>query len=232
MLVRDRPNSGFAVYMTRRSARSRFVPDAYVFPGGTVDAADRLAASLSRLVGTVPGCEPEYVVAAVRELLEEAGVLIACAANGTPAALTAQLRAQLRTELTGGADFAESLERRELFVDARELTYYSNWITPESEPLRFDVHFFVARAPHGQEPVADAIEVHDGRWLEPADALARAQSGELSIIFPTRAHLERLAAFASVDELLVQARGRRIAPVLSYQRDDGEFDVQPGHEAW
>jgi len=233
MLVRDRPGGGLAVYMTRRSARSRFVPDAYVFPGGKVDEADRRPAHLGRLVGAVGGCGPEFVVAALRELLEEAGVLLACRENGAPAAPAAELRARLRSELAAGGEFAASLARRGLFLDARELTYYSNWVTPESEPLRFDVHFFIARAPHGQEPAADAVEVHDGRWLEPADALARAERGELAIIFPTRKHLERLAAFASVDELLAHARGRRrISPVLSYQRDDGEFDLQPGHEAW
>lgn len=232
MLVRDRPEHGLAVYMTRRSARSRFVPDAYVFPGGTVDAGDRRPESFARLAGAVPGCSAEFVVAALRELLEEAGVLIARRHGEAPTTLSVDLRAELRAELAGGAFFADSLERRGLFLDARELTYYSNWITPESEPLRFDVHFFIARAPHGQEPAADAVEVHDGRWLGPAEALERARRGELSIIFPTRKHLERLAAFSSVDELLANARERRISPVLTYQRSDGEYDVQPGHEAW
>jgi 8-oxo-dGTP pyrophosphatase MutT (NUDIX family) len=232
MLVRDRPLAGLEVYMTRRSARSRFVPDAYVFPGGRVDAADAEPPRLALLVGEVAGCRPEFLVAALRELLEEAGVLVACAAGGAKAAPAPELLRELRAELAGGAEFAHSLASRGLFLDARELTYYSNWITPQSEPLRFDVHFFIARAPHGQEAAADAVEVHDGRWLAPADALARAQRGELSIIFPTRKHLERLAACANVDALAAHARVRRISPVHSYQREDGEFDVQPGCEAW
>ena len=232
MLVRDRPREGLAVYMTRRSARSRFVPDASVFPGGAVDAADGRPESLARLFGAVPGARPELAVAALRELLEEAGVLFACSQDGAPAEPGGELRALLRSELAGGAPFAVSLAQRVLFLDTRELTYYSNWITPESEPQRFDVHFFIARSPHGQEPAADAFEVHDGRWLTPADALARGERGELTIVFPTRKHLERLAAFTNVGELLAHARGRHVSPVLSYRRSDGEYDLQPGCEGW
>ena len=39
LLLRDTP-AGFEVLMTRRSATARFVPGAYVFPGGAIDAAD------------------------------------------------------------------------------------------------------------------------------------------------------------------------------------------------
>jgi 8-oxo-dGTP pyrophosphatase MutT (NUDIX family) len=52
---------GFELYLTRRSSRSGFAPDAYVFPGGTVDPED----------GEMPGALRN---AAVRELFEEAGV--------------------------------------------------------------------------------------------------------------------------------------------------------------
>ncbi|RZJ06957.1 MAG: MBL fold metallo-hydrolase, partial [Haliea sp.] len=39
LLLRDTPR-GLEVLMTRRSATARFAPNAYVFPGGSVDAAD------------------------------------------------------------------------------------------------------------------------------------------------------------------------------------------------
>jgi recombination protein RecT len=232
MLVRERPGEGLSVYMTRRSKHSRFVPDAYVFPGGTVDPGDRRLESVARLYGAPQGCDPALAVAALRELLEEAGVLIGCGAAGRQARPSAGLCAQLRRELAAGIDFAGLLARHELFLDARELAYYSNWITPPSEPLRFDVHFFVGRAPRDQEPAADALEVHDGRWFAPGEALARADRAELTIVFPTRKHLERLASFASVDELFARARERRVFPVRPYQRDDGEFDFPAGQERW
>lgn len=52
-----------AIFMLRRSAKSPFMPDALVFPGGAVDAADGPA-----------GSDEAYEAAARRECLEEAGV--------------------------------------------------------------------------------------------------------------------------------------------------------------
>jgi 8-oxo-dGTP pyrophosphatase MutT (NUDIX family) len=232
MLVRPRAGAGLLVYLTRRSSRSRFMPDAYVFPGGTLDAADRSASAHARLYGSVEGIEPEFAIVALRELFEEAGVLIACDAAGNPASVDRERLALLRQELSEGIPLATLLEREQFFLDARELVYYSNWITPESEPLRFDAHFFIATAPEGQIAVADAVEVHDGAWFEPRDALARADRGELRIMFPTRKHLERLAAHDSVASLFAHARSRTaVRPILPFMRD-GEIEFMPEGEAW
>lgn len=220
MLVRRREPAGFLVYLTRRSSHSRFMPDAFVFPGGAVDEADRSAVALARLHGAVAGIAPEVAVAAFRELFEEAGVLIACDRAGAPSTLdTARLRAW-REELTKGADFSALLAREDLALDARELIYYSHWITPLAQPVRFDTHFFVARAPEGQTAEADAIEVHDGDWFAPSEALEAAARDELSIMFPTRKHLERMAAFDSLEAFLAHARTRTsIAPITPHIRD-------------
>jgi 8-oxo-dGTP pyrophosphatase MutT (NUDIX family) len=208
------------------------MPDAYVFPGGTLDAADRSAPARARLYGSVAGIEPEFAIGALRELFEEAGVLIACDAAGEPASIQAERLALLRQELTEGIPLAILLERENLFLDARELVYYSNWITPEREPLRFDTHFFIATAPEGQSAIADAVEVHDGAWFEPHDALARAERGELRIMFPTRKHLERLAASDSLATLLDHARSRgAVRPILPFMRD-GQIEYMPEGETW
>lgn len=52
-----------AIFMLRRSAKSPFMPDALVFPGGAVDPADGPA-----------GSDDAFVAAARRECQEEAGV--------------------------------------------------------------------------------------------------------------------------------------------------------------
>jgi 8-oxo-dGTP pyrophosphatase MutT (NUDIX family) len=210
---------GISVYMTRRSSRSRFMPDAYVFPGGAVDAAD----------GEPPAA---FSVAALRELFEEAGVLLARDAGGAPAVLGADALISLRAQAAGGAPLAVLLERHALRLDLGALTYYSNWITPESEPIRFDAHFFVARAPEGQIAAADAIEVHDGRWIVAPDALARADRGELTIRFPTRKHLERLARFDDIDAFLEHARGRTVAAVMPSDDGTDAYGLPGGGDAW
>jgi hypothetical protein len=130
----------------------------------------------------------------------------------------------LRSALRDGASFGALLERFDLVLDAGALTYYSNWITPESEPIRFDTHFFIARAPENQIAAADAFEVHDGVWIAPATALERAASGEMTIIFPTYKHLERLARFADVDALVAHARERHVKAIMPFQRGAGTFE--------
>ena len=230
MLVRDDPG-GPSVYLTRRSSRSRFMPDAYVFPGGAVDAADCEPAMLALVRGDTGLTAPGVAGAALRELLEEAGILFASRRDGTHAELSAALIGTMRAELLAGSPFARVLAERALTLDAEPLIYYSNWITPASEPIRFDAHFFLARAPEHQLAAADAIEVHDGVWLAPGDALERADHGEMTIILPTRKHLERLASHASVEALLAHARTRRIVAVQPRENERGDFAIHL-EDAW
>jgi len=232
ILVCAREGGGLLVYMTRRSTRARFMPGAYVFPGGAVDADDLDGAMRARLRGSVEGIGDEFSVAALRELFEEAGVLVACDANGNAVSLAPERLAALRAEYSNGTPLAALLERAGLFLDARELAYYSNWITPVAEPMRFDTHFFIATAPEGQIASADAIEVHDGVWIEPGTALLRAKAGEMTVPFPTRKHLERIAPFTSVTELFAHARARKITAVLPVIRRDGERALITGAEVW
>jgi 8-oxo-dGTP pyrophosphatase MutT (NUDIX family) len=195
------------------------MPDAYVFPGGAVDAAD----------GTPPGA---YAAAAIRELFEEAGVLLARTSDGVPATLDAETLTAMRARAASGSAFGELLAERGLHLDLDALTYYSNWITPESEPIRYDAHFFVARAPDGQTALADAFEVHDGVWITAAEAIARADRDELTIRFPTRKHLERLAQFPDIDAFIAHARARTVAPVMPYDDGTVAFGLPGGPDAW
>src|ERR1700674_3246689 len=69
--------AGLEVYMLRRSSKSKAVPDAYVFPGGTVDRGDRSPQARMRLVGTWRPSEPAFTYTAIRETFEECGLLFA-----------------------------------------------------------------------------------------------------------------------------------------------------------
>src|SRR6266581_7542307 len=88
MLLRDRASEqGIEVFMVRRVIQSDFMPDVYVFPGGSVSKDDRAAELVDGL------CEPVALssgdpegrtrlgsgarAAAIRELFEEAGILLA-----------------------------------------------------------------------------------------------------------------------------------------------------------
>jgi 8-oxo-dGTP pyrophosphatase MutT (NUDIX family) len=107
-------------------------------------------------------------------------------------------------------------------IDAGELVKYSRWITPELIETRFDTHFFLARAPAGAEGRADGIECVDLRWSTPRAALDAHASGDFALVFPTKRHLEELAAFGSVGELLANARDKDVQPVLPRVVLDGD----------
>ncbi|HEX3370211.1 MAG TPA: hypothetical protein VHS56_11595 [Candidatus Cybelea sp.] len=246
--------SPFEVYLTRRSARSAFAPDAFVFPGGTVEPQDSHTAMRERAVGldaervseefraTIPAAlstsEPAVdadagralLVAAVRELFEEAGVLLACDAAKHGAGVTAadlEAAAGDRVALRSGElAFSEYLRRRDWFADTRALTLFSHWITPLREPRRYNTHFFFALAPPNQAAQADAYETHDGIWIPPSLALERYRDGEMHLVYPTIKHLERLALFDSPHQAQRFARSKPVLTIMPTD-DDDEFAIPP-----
>ncbi|MGB9183075.1 MAG: NUDIX hydrolase, partial [Solirubrobacteraceae bacterium] len=107
-------------------------------------------------------------------------------------------------------------------ADAGELVTFSRWITPEEVKIRYDTWFFLARLPEGAEPEVDGEEIVDARWFTPAAALAAGESEEILLVFPTIKHLERIAVFASADELMAHARARKVTPVQPRVVGSGE----------
>lgn len=128
VLVREGAG-GLEVLLLRRGGKASFVPGAYVFPGGRVDAADTEAA----LIALVDGLRPEielgtgqdrgrgrgrgnggseagggssaglpaaaYWIAAAREVFEETGVLLARGSHATPVGTASPAVAQWRERL-------------------------------------------------------------------------------------------------------------------------------------
>jgi 8-oxo-dGTP pyrophosphatase MutT (NUDIX family) len=215
IVARD-TSEGLQVFMVRRSAQAAFLPDRYVFPGGRVDEDDRDEAA-RRLHGSAGEVDPAFAMTAARETFEEVGLLFADRAVDAGALPEAR-----RALLAGEIDFGAVLERFGVAVDASQFVYFSRWITPKAElaTRRFDARFFIARAPEDQVAEADTTEVHDGRWLRPLEALAMHERGEIGLIFPTIKHLERIAPYHSVAELLAFARTKAIVTVTP--------EVQPG----
>ena len=200
------------ILLLRRHRSSGFVPGAYVFPGGRVDAADQHVA----WPGTTEPA-PEYWVAAVREVFEETGVLLARDADeqwSTDASSSAELEAWREKLMQGQADLADVLAGRELTLDPDALCYIAHWITPVAEPRRYDTRFFIAALPEGRNAAPDEREMTDMLWLSPRDALARFEEGRLPMVFPTVRTLQLLAPFRTVSEVFNAFRNRVIEPVL------------------
>jgi len=215
-----RRGSSFEVFMVQRHHQVDFASSALVFPGGKVDPADRDPALRARCAGT-EGLDEEalaYRVAAVRETFEESGVLIA-RPRGADALVSAERAAEIaarwRAALNADeATLAEIAAAEDLVLALDALVLFAHWITPVFMPKRFDTHFYLVAAPPEQAAAHDGGESVDSLWITPARALEEAAAGRLSIIFPTRMQLAKLARATSVADALARARAARVVPVL------------------
>jgi 8-oxo-dGTP pyrophosphatase MutT (NUDIX family) len=226
ILVRDGPD-GLETFMVRRHARSPVAPSAYVFPGGTVRADDvealppakqPLATALS--VRSDAPVEPAQAaalyVSAVRELFEEAGVLLVRDAGGRLLEVDAADQAlQERLESTRLALQARDLSLARVLADwawqpaFEQLIPFSHWVTPSVLAARFDTWFFVAEMPARQSALHDTIETSEGVWLPPARVL----ESDYHTVYATAQHLRRLSPYRSVADVLSFAREKRIRRV-------------------
>lgn len=228
-----------------RHARTSFGAS-YVFPGGLLAPDDRCAPAFSGDFApaaadrclALPSGGLDYYSAAIRELFEETGVLLArergsrrwfAASAGRQAIDTA--RASLNS---GETRWREFLARHDLALACELLHYFAYWITPRSRPQRFSTRFFLSRLPEGQKAMHDGHELTDSRWTTAGAAIAAHEARELTLPPPTLATLEDIARFRDIDELLGWARRssergvRRILPAI-VSAGGRERIVMPGH---
>ena len=232
VLLRD-GRDGLEAYLQLRPTGMGFAGGLWVFPGGRVDAADRDPAVDASWAGPPPAVWAErldlpvdeargHVVAACRETLEEAGLLLA-----TPAPAADELAEGRRRLLDGSGSFAELLERLGVRLDAGRLRYWAWWVTPEEEPRRYDTRFFVAGLPADAAVTAHLAEAQQERWVPPGEAAADLG---LPMLPPTRYTLRDLAAHDSVEAALAAAADRRVEQILPVL--DGAELVMPWRERY
>jgi len=193
MLLRD-GRSGIEVFMLRRTKSAAFAGGMYVFPGGKVDEADGQG-------------DPGYVIAAIRECFEEAGVLLATNEDGDMIADGHPALALRYAVHDGDVDLLTLCAEHRLRPAIDHLAWVSHWITPvEESPRRFDTRFFIAVAPPGQTSRHDDTETIASTWIRPTDALQRETEGTLVMMPPTIKSLEYLAAHHEAADVMAAAR--------------------------
>jgi 8-oxo-dGTP pyrophosphatase MutT (NUDIX family) len=193
LLLRDGA-AGLEVLMVRRGKRAAFMADAFVFPGGRVEPSEPFRAA----------------GAAAREAFEEAGVLLAVAPDGKlirtdGEAWVLEARRGLHAKTLQLGDLLAAGGLR-LAVDL--MVPFARWVTPSSEPRRYDTWFFLARMPEGQTVGHDDVEVSEHRWGTAAALLEANQRGEIKLPPPTFWHLSDLLTFTTVEEALSWGRKR------------------------
>ncbi len=212
--------AGLETLLTRRPTTMAFAADAHVFPGGRVDAADADPSLAARSVVSpadaavalggdqAPADALAAYVAAIRELFEEAGVLLAD--TSAPAATVDAARSALLRGDTSLPDMAEALDLR-LRTDL--LVPLSRWVTPSGYPRRFDARFFAAALPDGVSPSFEGGEVVAHAWLRPTDALAAMADARMTLWVPTSATLQQLEHARSIDEIRTRLAPRPLGTV-------------------
>ncbi|MGH7902908.1 MAG: NUDIX domain-containing protein [Candidatus Dormibacteraceae bacterium] len=191
LVVRGR--SPWEVLLVRRPDGVCFAPGAHVFPGGSVHGED--------------AAHPDPLrAAAIRELFEEAGVLLARLRGRTADSALAD---RLRRDLTAGLTWRDAVERAGLELAFDRLTPLTRWVTPEQLRRRFDTRFFLARMPSRQEIVPQQGEIVDWRWAEPAGALG---DPSVQLVHATRRILESVAGEEDAGSLIARLRRRRRIP--------------------
>ena len=207
--------AGLEILLTRRPASMAFAPDMHVFPGGRVDTADgdpRLVARSVLPPGSAavglggdlpPGVAIATYIAAVREVFEESGVLLADVGAVSGAAGRPSRAISLgRSALVGGdADFATIAEGLDLTLRTDLLVPLSRWVTPPVLPRRFDTRFFATQSPAGARISLEGDEVAGHAWLTPAAALAAMADGALPMWMPTSGTLQQLQHVESIGQI-------------------------------
>ena len=218
ILLRE-ASSGFEVFLTRRPDDMPVLGGMYCYPGGCVIKEDCSRRLLERSTGLTPtqargivGAHHKpleaigFWVAAVREVFEEVGVLLAREQSGAPLHADGTRLQRLAEKhaalLARSLSFYELLESEGLVCDLASLGYFSHWQTPVHVAQRFATRFFIASLPKGQSPLSTSYEVAHSVWLTPDRAIAAFRRGELPMIFPTFAGLRTLADFATLESVL------------------------------
>lgn len=216
--------------MLKRNLSSVFVPGVHVFPGGTLDDADHAAelhalcdgpndVAASRILGIEHG-GLAYWIAAIRELFEEAGVLLARSSDGALLTLTEpeaaeRFHAHRKRMESGEEPFNAVVADERLRLATDRLRYCGHWITPEGAVRRYDTRFFVAVAPEHQVVEHDNREAIAHEWVRPGDIIERHRRGECKLRTPTLHTLRRFADFETIPALMAAVDDEHDVPVIT-----------------
>ena len=182
------------VFMVKRHARASF-GSRFAFPGGVLEQSDAAVSAYCQGVSATRAnalLDLEqgglaYYSAAIRELFEESGVLLA--EHG----LSDEAQQAARDGLNAGSlDWLDFVAGNKLTLQCDRLHYFSYWITPVG--------------PTAQAASHDGSELTESCWMSARDVLAARKQKKMKVPYPTRKTLKRVAEFSDVASLLAWAK--------------------------
>lgn len=227
ILLRD-GDHGLEIWVQERVDTMRNYAGMTVFPGGGVDTRDfpprswdsgdlwtgPSVVSVARTMGTTKYKAHALVFAAVRELFEETGTLLAVHEDGSPVT-DARPYSEARAGLVSHElSLTDVLRRHGLKVRSDLLHPWARWVGASDAGKWFDNHSFVAVAPAGQEPDADTTEADDANWFPPRLLIEGWRMGLVRFVIPTWAQLNELTQFTTTAQVLEAAARADLNPVI------------------
>ena len=245
ILMREAEESGFEIFIVKRSSRSSF-GSLYVFPGGKLDPED----TERDLYACCEGMNDEeasarlgiendglsFWIACIRECFEETGVLLTNPSDSLIKEYEklSSLRKQLNNK---EISFKNICISESLRLGTNNIVPCAHWITPAIEPKRFDTRFFLAKVNAKQLASHDGFELTESFWIKPKDALIRLKEGKMNMILPTISNIEQLAEFSSAFEAFnyfERLGNNAIKSILpKFVKQDGKWvGFLPGEEGY
>lgn len=247
ILVREK-NKALEIYLLRRSTKSAFMGGLYVFPGGVVEPEDKGFDSWAshidltrdqiekQLGGTAFSIENAlgFTIAAIRETLEESGVLIARGKDKSKKDTDNISSYRLNKDLPSSW-FKTRMMDEDWTLSFSNLGRWSHWITPELMKKRFDTRFFIVLMPENQTCAPDNMETKHGIWLTPQKALEQNLETQVPLSPPAIVTLTQLLNFKTLEtlkhEMQTRPWGDPIAPRL-VPSSNGPVILEPWDPCW
>ena len=242
-LIRD-GDKGLEVLLLQRTWKASFLPGYFVFPGGAVDDADQACrahiagpddSAISQTMSLSEG-GADYMVAALRECFEEAGLLLAVKDNGEQIGADHPIHQSRQALFRGDVSLQALCLQQTLILPLDRLAYLSHWVTPPGPPRRFDTRFFVAVAPDNQIASHDGEETIDHLWITPQQGLVEYRRGERLFSLPTLRTLQVLDDFTNAGEVMRYAHANPPEPLPSEpwpaRRHDKAIVLEPDAPAY
>ena len=236
ILLRDGA-TGLEVWVQERVSSMPNYPGMTVFPGGGVDSRDLppqfgnarelwegpSAVSLAQRMGTTRYKAHALVFAAIRELFEETGTLLALEDDGEYVKDTSIYHAERKALVTHQLSLTDMLRDNNLRIDTDYLLPFARWVGHSESGKWFDTHSFIARAPDGQTPDGQTTEASDANWFSPSLLIEGWCAGLVRLVVPTWAQLRELSEHDSVESALNHARNADMTPIRDDLIDDPRF---------
>lgn len=236
LLLRD-GESGIEVWVQERVSTMRNYPGITVFPGGGVDDRDYpektwdsgdlwagpSVISMARRMGATKEKGHALVFAAVRELFEEAGLLLAIDCDGNTVDDANSYHVERLGLESHRLSLTDVLSDNNLRVNSDLLRPWARWVGPSNSGTWFDTFSFIAAVPEGQYPDGDCSEADSAGWFPPQLLLDGWRAGLVRFVIPTWAQLQELTNYHTVEEALAGAEFADMRPVIGDPVDDPKY---------